>query len=219
MSQTVKEHVDDVAKIFREHGHNDPRLDPDGNLSSELKRRYRGYTNNDPSTTHEKAIPYDVLRFITTPTPLDNPETQAFNSLIRLAFFFACRSCEYCHVDNAQDRRTQVLELRDIIFRKDNKTLAHNDPNLHLADTVTLIFRWQKRDQRDDMITQHNNHDVNFNPVHATAELVRRIRNIPGTTDNTTIDTFLNERGQRCRVTAKCLRSMLRAKLGSYGID
>ena len=62
------------------------------------------------------------------------------------------RSCEY--LKTTEERRTQSLRLRNLVFRRKNKIVPHDDPHLDLADTVTVTFEYQKRDLRDDAATQ-----------------------------------------------------------------
>jgi hypothetical protein len=217
---TVETHINGVAAEFRKNGHPDPSKDVDGNQHHRLYSVYRGYTNKDPPTKHEKAIPHDVLRTISQQSSTDSAATQAFNRLLRLAFFWAMRSCEYCQVDKANSRRTKVLKVKNFIFRRNNVTIPHDDPDLCKADTVSIQFEWQKKLIRNDLVTQHNNGDPDFNPTVCAALLIQTLWKIPGCTGETTIDSYMEPKtGRRKRMTSKCMLAMLRAKLHVIGTE
>jgi hypothetical protein len=70
-----------------------------------------------------------------------------------MAFFFAMRICEYLKVSGS--RRIQAIRMWDIVFRDHfNRIVPHSDPKLHEAESVSITFRFQKRDICDDTITQ-----------------------------------------------------------------
>jgi hypothetical protein len=41
-----------------------------------------------------------------------------------------------------------------MVFRKDGRILPHSSPRLHLADTIAITFKYQKRDERNNTVTQ-----------------------------------------------------------------
>lgn len=213
--ETVQQHVNGVAQIFRDFDQPDPREGTPGRgVSSALTRLYRGYKNSDAAPCRQMAIPLDLIRTITTASPTDEAKVTCFNQLIRLAVFWACRSCEYCLVDNPEDRRTRVLTLEDFSFRKDHHNIDHDNSHLHRASTVTVTFRFQKKETRDDSVTQYHSGDDSFSPTVAAAMIVRRLRQMPGCSASTTIDTYYDHvAGRRYRLRAKEIRAMLRAKL------
>lgn len=141
----------------------------------------------------------------------------AISQLLIGAWFFACRSCEYCNTDGTE-RRTKVLCLRNIRFFLGNKELAHTDPRLSLADTVTLKFEYQKRDERDEDVTQQRNRDPLLCSVRQWAALVQRIRGYPGTTRDTQVNTVLID-GKPVLLTAKTILVKLRAAISAIGKD
>jgi hypothetical protein len=104
---------------------------------------------------------------------LSDPGLQTFHELTRLAFFFAMRSCEYLKVTS--DRRTHPLRLRNLVFRRCNAIVPHDNPNLHLADTITVMFEYQKTELRNDSITQSKPGYILLCPVGAGATIVRRL--------------------------------------------
>jgi len=108
----------------------------------------------------------------------------------------------------------------DIRFFKGTLELSHSDPNLHVATTVSITFRYQKRDERDDIITHHRNLDPVMCPVKAWAHVVRRLLRLPGITSSTTVDTFIDpSSGNFARFTATALLKLVRANATAMGKD
>jgi len=175
-----------VAQTFRSHDRPDPRLDIDGEVAFLLRRQLKGYTNDDPAETPQQAISAEVLErlYHLSTLPLD----KHIIDLLIIAFFFAMRSCEYCKVTGS--RRTKIIRLKGIRFFLGKRELPHNSPNLHLATSVTLTFEYQKNDMRDEHVTAHCTHHPFMCPVVQLVKLVRRLRSIPGTTDNTPINAY-----------------------------
>ncbi len=89
------------------------------------------------------------------------------------AFFFAMRSCEYLSVSGT--RRTKLLKLKNIRFFKNRKELDHIDKLLHEADTVSITFEFQKKDTKNDTITQHKSTDTLLCPVKVWARIIKRL--------------------------------------------
>jgi hypothetical protein len=163
--------IDSVCQAFVESGYDDPRKDANGKLAFILQRQIKGYKNKDPSEKPQKAIPFGLLQKIIT-LPTKDPLRRRSQQLTHMAFFFAMRSCEYLKVSG--DRRTEAIRQRDIVFRDQfNQIVPHSDPNLHRAESVSITFRFQKREERDDTITQSRSGNRKFCPVIACAELVK----------------------------------------------
>ena len=110
-----------------------------------------------------------------------DPGLIAYHQLTILAYFFAMRSCEYLRTSG--DRRTKPIRLRNMIFRTKNRIVPHDDPNLKLADTITITFEYQKRDLRDDSVTQSRSGHPHLCPVRAAAAVVQRLRSLSATPD------------------------------------
>ena len=89
------------------------------------------------------------------------------------AFFWACRSCEYLLVPQADKRRTDILRLRCIRFFKDGILLSHDSPLLEHADCVAITFEFQKKDERNDTVTQLDTDHSFLSPVRIWAAIVK----------------------------------------------
>jgi hypothetical protein len=62
-----------------------------------------------------------------------------------------------------------------MVFRKDGRILPHLLPRLHLGDTIVITFEYQKRDERNDTVTQWHTGDSTYCPVVVGAAVVRRL--------------------------------------------
>jgi hypothetical protein len=131
----------------------DPQCNDTGDVVFLLQRQYRGYRNSNLGEVQQKAITPNCLRKVSS-LSLSHLDV-VICQLILGAWFFACRSCEYCTTYGTA-RRAKVLCLRNIHFFLGTMQLANTDPRLLLADTITLKFQYQKRDERDEYVTQQH---------------------------------------------------------------
>jgi hypothetical protein len=196
----------------------DPSLDTDGKTSFLLRRQLKGYANNDPASKGQKPIPLDLINKMITRQSLE-PGLIVFHELTLLAFFFAMRSCEY--LKTTGERRTEPLRRRNFVFRKNNKIMPHDNPNLHLADTVTLTFEFQKQDLRDDSITQAKPGDPFLCPVIAATAVVKRLLTIKPSPD-TFVYSYADKHGKLWELTANADLAHLRVLIATvdpvYGL-
>ena len=183
---TVKDNIGSLVQTFRSSRRKDPTRDPDGRLSTLLSRQYAGFKSLDPPPKREKAISLRVLKFIqsTASTPLQ----QHTADLAICAFFFACRSCEYLKVQGT--RRTKTLRKGDVEFRHGKVVLSHDSPDLHLAETVAILFRDQKNRVKGVFRTAWATTDPDANPVASFANIVRRIDSLPGSNNDTLLYNY-----------------------------
>ena len=215
-ANSAQEAVDYAAQKFKAAFHPNPQSDLTGSVSILLKRQTKAYQNVDPSAQHEKALPCSFYRHL-----LKSATTQFHTGVTQLcigALFFAMCSCEYTKVTG--DRHTNTITLGDIRFYHNKRLLPHNDPNLHLADIVSITFCYQKWDQCDDTITQHRTLDPVLCPVKAWAYTVRRLLRLPSSSLSTTVFTFMNPvMGTICRFTESGLLALFRATARAMGED
>ena len=137
--------------------------------------------------------------------------------LINGVFFFACRSCEYSKVSGT--RKTKIITIRNIKFRKGHRLVKHK-PQLHTADSVSITFVSQKNDKDYETVTQHKNSQLIQNPVTLWAAIVNRITNIPGTTIDSPVNTFLNKITNCIEyITSDQILASLRWAAGELGFD
>jgi hypothetical protein len=174
-----------VAQAYKLADTADPRLDQDGKLAFLLQRQLKGYKAIDPGEKPQVAITGSVLRkfYQLAISEFD----KALCTLFIGAFFFAMRSCEYIKVQGT--RKTKLLELRNIRFFRGNVLIPHSSPSLSSADCVS-ITEFQKRDTKNDIITQHRSGNKLLCPVKVWASIVGRIRSYKFSTSSSTVNTY-----------------------------
>jgi hypothetical protein len=134
------------------------------------------------------------------------------------AFFYAMRSCEYLNVPKGEQKKTKLLVLECVTFRRRHTRLSHSNNLLAFADTVTITFIDQKNGNRFEEITQHKTGDPLFCPVRMWARIVQRVRGYPGTNDKTPVCTYL-EGGKLKELTSRVMNILLKATVSSIGED
>ena len=182
---TVRSSISYVSSSFRDNDRVNPTKDEDGELGRVLSRLFRAFRNKDPNPKQQKALPAQVLVMM-----YKNKATKTQKAIGQLgigAFFWACRSCEYLLVPQADKRRTDILRLRCIRFFKDGILLSHDSPLLERADCVAITFEFQKKDERNDTVTQLDTDHSFLSPVRIWAAIVKRIRKYPGANDDTPV--------------------------------
>jgi hypothetical protein len=197
-----------VATTFTSNGRPDPRCIVPGTPSPLLREQIKGYASIDPAAQPQAALPLDFFRY-QLEHRTSSPVQIILATLLSGAFFFAMRSCEYLQVSGIE-RKTKLLIVGDIIFHRHGLVLPHSHPSLHLSDTISIVFRFQKNDNRDEKVTQHRSGDPLLCPVILWANIVRRIRSYPATTDSTTIDTYRTNNGAVRHLTSTVAIAYLR---------
>ena len=140
------------------------------------------------------------------------PWDMAVTHLLIGAIFFAMWSCEYLRTTTRDGtKRTKIMRLGGIVFKKDGRILNQNSPDLHEADIVRLTFEYQKNDRRDVSIHMFSTEDDILDPVAAWATTVRRVRLKPDADDNSEVCLFCDAAGSITRISADHVRSRLRA--------
>ena len=180
----------------------------------------RGYKNADKATKKQKALPASVLRTMhdVSLTPWDF----AVTNLLIMALFFAMRSCEYLVTKYPEgSKRTKIIRLKNIVFKKDNRIIPHSAPleMLESADLVILTFEFQKNDLRNYTVHMFKTTDALLCPVKATARTVKRVRDIPGSSDDSKICSFLAEDGKVTDINSAQVLLRLRAIARFIGAD
>ena len=86
------------------------------------------------------------------------------------AIFFAMRSCEYLtSTHNEDSKRTKILRMRNIKFKKNGNFLTNNSPCLFSSDIVIITFEFQKNNRRDKTVHMFKTNDDILCPVKAWA--------------------------------------------------
>jgi hypothetical protein len=133
------------------------------------------------------------------------------------AFFFAMHSCKYIKVSGT--RKTKLLTLHNIKFIKGRRVLPHSDNLLHRADCVSITFELQKKECKNDIITQHSSSDQLLCPVKIWAKIVKRIRSYPLSNSSWTVNSFQFSDGSIHKFEGKELLRRLRIAAATLGED
>jgi len=204
-----------VAQTFKLANRPDPRLDADGKFAFLLQRQLRGYRATDPGEVPQAAVTGSVLRkfYQLSISPMDKALCELFIG----AFFFAMRSCEYVKVQGP--RKTKLLIVKNIRFFCGNAQLQPSDPKLRLADCVSITFESQKRDTKNDVITQHRSGDCVLCPVRIWASIVKRIYSYPSADPSDTVNKFRLPDGKLIFFSGTELLKKLRLAATAVGPD
>jgi hypothetical protein len=214
-SDSVCSALDCISQNFKLADKPDPRLDNDGNIAFFSQRQLQCYKSLDPGEVPQVAITGLILCQFhkQSISPLDLALCELFIG----AFFFAMRSCEYIQVSG--QRKTKLLALRNIRFFIGNKILHHGSNSLHLADTVSITFEFQKRDTKNDVITHHKTNDKLLCPVKIWGKIVHRIYHYTSSNLNTMVNTYRFEDGSLLLFTGSQLLKRLRLAASTIGPD
>ena len=96
--------------------------------------------------------------------------------------------------------------------------MKHSNPYLEHSDCVSITFEWQKKDERNDTVTQRATRDAPFSPVWIWAALVKRIWSYPGASDDTPVSVIWKD-GRIQHVTSEIMINALRAAVIAIGED
>ena len=218
---TVDTALGNIAQTFRFNEHPDPFVDTNGKRHFLLQQQVQHYKQHDGKSKQMKALPARVIRKIIKDAKTEKEKHIA--DLIGGAFFFACRSCEYCNVPGTE-RKTKIIEIGNVQFFKGNRELHHLDKLLHCADSVSVTFVLQKNDSMYETVTQWATGDADgLCPVKRWARLVQRIRSHPGSSDATTVnicfDPLNNKKNEYSWITAYEISGALKKTVRVIGKD
>ena len=171
---TICATLDGVDQAYRLHQLESPIHDTAGQLEPVLALQLKSYADADLAPRPQQAITVEVVRHMRLAR--DTTQDTAVGQLVVVAFFFAMRSCE--HSDVEAQRRTTVVQVRDVTFWKGSERVGlHLTDEIRDADAVSVTFRKQKNRDDGTTITQHKNKDDDeLCPVRALGEIVGRIR-------------------------------------------
>jgi len=127
------------------------------------------------------------------------------------------RSCEYVKV--TRSRKTKLLSIKNIKFIKGKRSPPHSDPFLHYADCVLITLELQKKETKNDVITQHRSSDTSLCPVKIWASIIRGIISYPSTHPDSTVNTFMHSNSQLHIFSGQELLQRLRQAAASLGPD
>ena len=100
-----------------------------------------------------------------------------------------CRSCEYSETPNSQDKKTQKLRLKDIIFFVNDSQVGWDHEDIGNASAVAITFN-AKNGVKNDTVTNSKTGNE-LCPCLIAVKIVKRIREYPNTNGDTQIDVYL----------------------------
>jgi len=212
VASTCRTAVDGVATAFIAAEEPDPRLDSDGKTSFLLLQQFKGYKNNDPGKQSQQCLPFSLLKKMFERSVTLLAIFIVFRRLKLLGFFFAMRSCENFKVSG--ERRTHPIRKRNMVFRKDGRILPLSSPRLHLSDTIAITFKYQKRDKRNDTVTQWRTGNSTYCPVVVSSAVVRRLEAM-GASESDFIYKFKGNDGRTRDFDSTTALRMLRGFISS----
>ena len=96
------------------------------------------------------------------------PWEVAVTHLLILGLFFAMRSCEYLETRYSEEsRRTRILRIKNIKFKKGGKILPHSSSEevLKRTELIIITFEFQKNDWRNHTVHTFASGDPLLRPV------------------------------------------------------
>ena len=163
VASTVSGTIQYLCSTFRENGYPNPTLDEDGQFAFILQRELRLFKNLDPPDKHQAAVPMSVISAINKQNSSELERVTA--QLTTLGIFFAMQSCKYLKVHQSEQRRTDIIRLRNIRFFRNGEQLDHNSLEIEYSDCVSITFERQKKDKKMDTITQMASRDGTLCPI------------------------------------------------------
>jgi len=97
--------------------------------------------------------------------------------------------------------------------------VPHNSPALHLADSITITFFFQKNNEQDATVTQHQTLDIELCSITAWAGIVKHILSYNGTGPTTPVCTIKGPNGVLSQLSSKQLLNRLRASVKTVRED
>lgn len=127
------------------------------------------------------------------------------------------RSCEYLALAKNDERRTECIRKRNIIFWLNHKLLSHDSLVLAQADTVSIRFEFQKNQNRNEKITQRKTDDPTMCPVRAAVAIVQRLNKMKAAglpvSEESFIHLYMADNGKLASLTQAMGRQMLKTFL------
>jgi hypothetical protein len=224
VSTSLRDAVSCVASSFRERGRPSPFHVPigvhgGGSIHPRIRSLLAGFESKDPLPHRQKALTPALLTDIHKATRGESEDWQHTADLVRGAYFFAMRACEFCRTE--KPGRTRRLKAENVTFREeDGSLISHDDPRLtERAQFVTVCFTDQKNGTRMEKRSQRRSGVHTLCPVEAWGSVIRRMVNhFPDTrTRNRTSVCSYKMEGKTMEITAAQVTTLLRKVCSNNG--
>jgi hypothetical protein len=217
VSTSLRDALGSVASAFRERGRQSPfhvqvGIHGQGSIHPRLKAILKGIESTDPLPQRQKALTPAFLVDLHKYAQVSEGKGEEHTAdLIRGAYFFAMRACEFCRTESAG--RTKRLKLENITFRGEkNEVVEYDDPDLETkANFVTICFVDQKNGNRMEKRSQRRSGVPILCPIEAWAAVVKRHRrDFPGERGKKVTICSYRKEGSMFEVTAAQVTKLLR---------
>jgi len=207
-----------ISAVFRACNWQYPALDQEGKTNSDILHQSRRYKNLDKPTKQQKSLPIFVFRFI-----LHNAQNSSLKAKAHLtagALFFSMSSYEYTEAGpNDRERRTITIWVKDVKFYRGRKLHSHRDKHLDLADSVSITFHLQRRENEiGETINMHRTPNPQLKPVLHWAYTTRRGIKIKDSTLYSLIDTIATK-NVLSRISSQDILHLLHDSVTAIGKD
>ena len=172
----------------------------------------KGHSSADPPTLQKRCVNPSFFRNM-----FNGSFTITCVSISQIAimpYLHAMWSCEFSVVHG--ERKTLIISLGCIRFsRKDNPTITHSDDDIFPALAVSLTLKKQNNGEKEERTAQ----DKLLNPVPQLASLFHSLRNLPDSSDSTTVWTCIENDNELKYSNQKQALSHLRSTAAVIGKD
>lgn len=206
-ASTIREAMEQVAKIFVAHDRPHPFKSAKDRLDYEINLLIDRCKHNDPPEKHEVAITLNFL--CQTHNRASTKKERHSSILLIVAFFYAMRSCEY--LITSGPRITANIRLRHVAFLNERGgVIPQRSPRIHEAHSTSLIFENQKNKVKWDKSAQESTSDPLLNPTRALASIVDELWKDPRTTEDTLICAYYEDGSAKFVAGCNMLKFMRR---------
>ena len=97
--------------------------------------------------------------------------------------------------------------------------LQHSDPNLYHANHISITFKFQKRDDKNDTIIQEHLGHLQLCPVLLWVSTIQYMWSYPGTTPDSPAHAIIHLDGKLSKTSGTNLLSMLHTTIDNIRVD
>ena len=133
---------------------------------------------------------------------------KAISWLLLGALCFGMRSCEYLKVAPEETKR-KIIRVGNVIFKKGNRVIHHNDPDLRSSDLVRIIFVLRNNDKCSICIHMFKSGDTDLCPLISRATTVQRVHMVPESSNESEVCLFYDDRKKTSLLRADHVRSKI----------
>ena len=100
-------------------------------------------------------------------------------------FLFCHALVHICQSPTTAKLCTEILRLQNLCFFKNGRLTKHDHSTLKYSDCIYITFEMQKREEKDNTVTQMALGDITLCLLRAAVVIVCRIQSYPGANNDT----------------------------------